>query len=109
MNASKYRPDTERVAIDPSVIRVCLFGILTAKGCSQDVAEEVAEHSSLSGEAIEPGPLEQLLGHSITYRIAVGAHPGVAARKDERKKERNWSACAATSQDPRCRKSGCRC
>ena len=31
-------------------------------------------------------PLERLLGHSITYRIAVGPHAGVAARADERKK-----------------------
>ena len=35
-----------------------------------------AENSYLAGDAVEGAPLGQLLGHSITYRIAVGAHAG---------------------------------
>jgi len=35
-----------------------------------------AEQSYLSGEAIEAGPMDQLFGHSITYRIAVGPQAG---------------------------------
>ena len=31
---------------------------------------------NLSGDAVEAGPLDQLLGHSITYRIALGPHAG---------------------------------
>ncbi len=42
----------------------------------QGLLERDAENSYVSGDAIEPGPLDQLLGHSITYRIAVGAHAG---------------------------------
>jgi hypothetical protein len=33
-------------------------------------------HSYLSGEAVDAGPLDPLLGHSITYRIAVGPQAG---------------------------------
>ena len=36
----------------------------------------VAENSYLAGDAVEGGPLDPLLGHSITYRIAVGPHAG---------------------------------
>ena len=35
-----------------------------------------AENSSLSGDALQAEPLDQLLGHCITYRIAVGPHQG---------------------------------
>ena len=35
-----------------------------------------AEQSYLAGEAIDAGPMDQLLGHSITYRIAVGPQAG---------------------------------
>ena len=35
-----------------------------------------AEQSYLAGEAIEAGPMDQLFGHSITYRIAVGPQAG---------------------------------
>ena len=42
----------------------------------QGLLERDAENSYLSGDAVEGGPLDQLLGHSITYRIAVGAHAG---------------------------------
>ena len=35
-----------------------------------------AELSYLGGEAIDAGPMDQLLGHSITYRIAVGPQAG---------------------------------
>lgn len=35
-----------------------------------------AENSYLVGEAVDEGSLDQLLGHSITYRIAVGPHQG---------------------------------
>jgi hypothetical protein len=42
----------------------------------QGLLERDAENSYLSGDAVEAGPLDQLLGHSITYRIAVGPHAG---------------------------------
>ena len=32
----------------------------------------VAENNYLSGGAVDAGPIDQLLGHSITYRIAIG-------------------------------------
>jgi hypothetical protein len=35
-----------------------------------------AEGSYLAGDALEGGPMEQLLGWSITYRIAVGPYRG---------------------------------
>jgi hypothetical protein len=34
------------------------------------------QNSYLVGDTVEGEPLEQLLGHSITYRIAVGPHQG---------------------------------
>ena len=36
----------------------------------------VAENSYLSGDAVDDGPMSQLRGHSITYRIAVGPQQG---------------------------------
>ena len=42
----------------------------------QGLLERDAEDSYLAGDALEAGPLDQLLGHSITYRIAVGPHAG---------------------------------
>ena len=42
----------------------------------QGLLERDAENSYLAGDAGEGGPLDQLLGHSITYRIAVGPHQG---------------------------------
>lgn len=42
----------------------------------QGLLERDAENSYLSGDAVEGGLLDQLLGHSITYRIAVGPHAG---------------------------------
>ena len=36
----------------------------------------VAENSYLAGEGLEAGPMDQLLGSSITYRIAVGPQQG---------------------------------
>ena len=41
--------------------------------------ERDAESSYLAGDALEAGPMEQLLGSSITYRITVGAQQGVVA------------------------------
>ena len=38
--------------------------------------ERDAESSYLAGDALEAGPMEQLLGSSITYRITVGAQQG---------------------------------
>ena len=38
--------------------------------------ERDAGNSSLAGEALEAEPLDPLLGHSITYRIAVGPQAG---------------------------------
>ena len=79
----------------------------------QGLLERDAENSYLAGEDGSAGPMDQLLGHSITYRIAVGPqagskvftlqtlpadddplrkasgfslHAGVAARADERDK-----------------------
>jgi hypothetical protein len=40
------------------------------------VLERDAENSYLAGDAVEAGPMEQLLGSSITYRIAVGPQQG---------------------------------
>ena len=42
----------------------------------QGMLERDAENSYLSGEVMEAEPLDQLLGDSITYRIAVGPHTG---------------------------------
>ena len=42
----------------------------------QGLLERDAENSYLAGDAIESGPMEQLLGSSITYRIAVGPQQG---------------------------------
>ena len=42
----------------------------------QGLLERDAENSYLSGDGVEGGRLDQLLGHSITYRIAVGPHAG---------------------------------
>ena len=38
--------------------------------------ERDAQHSYLAGETVETDPMDQLLGHSITYRIAVGPQQG---------------------------------
>jgi len=42
----------------------------------EGLLERNAENSYLAGEAVEAGPMYQLLGHSITYRIAVGPQAG---------------------------------
>ena len=42
----------------------------------QGLLERDAENSYLAGEAVEAGPMDQLLGSSITYRIAVGPQQG---------------------------------
>ena len=42
----------------------------------QGLLERDAENSYVLGELFEAGPLDELLGHSITYRIAVGPHAG---------------------------------
>ncbi|MEZ5555274.1 MAG: transposase [Haliea sp.] len=42
----------------------------------QGLLERDAENSYLAGDAFEAGPMEQLLGSSITYRIAVGPQQG---------------------------------
>ena len=104
----------------------------------QGLLERDAENSYLAGDAVEGGPLGQLLGHSITYRIAVGPHAGrkvftlqtlpdcnepfddqvgkvagfsarMLASQPGRTNARSWNVCAATLQGQRCRKSGCRC
>ena len=38
----------------------------------QGLLERDGEHSYLASEPAQAGPMDQLLGHSITYRIAVG-------------------------------------
>lgn len=42
----------------------------------QGLLEWDAENSRRVGDAVDAGPLNQLLGHSITYRIAVGPQAG---------------------------------
>jgi hypothetical protein len=42
----------------------------------QGLLERDVQNSYLADDAVEGGPLDQLLGHSITYRIAVGQHAG---------------------------------
>jgi len=42
----------------------------------QGLLERDVDNSYLAGEAVEAGPMEQLLGSSITYRIAVGRQQG---------------------------------
>ena len=42
----------------------------------QGLLERDAENSYLVGDALEAGPMDQLLGHSITYRIAIGPQQG---------------------------------
>ena len=42
----------------------------------QGLVERDAENSYLAGDDLEAGPMEQLLGSSITYRIAVGPQQG---------------------------------
>jgi hypothetical protein len=103
----------------------------------QGLLERDTENSYLSGEAMAAGPLDELFGHSITYRIAVGPHQGrkvftlqtlpscnepfddsvgkVAgfslAKRGSRPgpmNARSWNVCAATLLGRRCRKSGCR-
>jgi hypothetical protein len=42
----------------------------------QGLLERDAENSYLAGDALEAGPMEQLVGSSITYRIAIGPQQG---------------------------------
>lgn len=52
MNVGKYSLKTERVSVDPKRVRRYVIGILIAKGCSVDIAREVADHlidSDMSG------------------------------------------------------------
>lgn len=42
----------------------------------QGLLERDAQHCYLAGDELEAGPMAQLLGASITYRIAVGPHQG---------------------------------
>jgi len=42
----------------------------------QGLLERDADNSYLSEEALDEGPMNALLGHSVTYRIAVGPHAG---------------------------------
>ncbi len=42
----------------------------------QGLLERDAENSYLASDAVTGGPMDQLLGHSITYRIAVGPQAG---------------------------------
>ena len=38
--------------------------------------EQDVENSYLASDAVDEDPMDQLLGHSITYRIAVGPSQG---------------------------------
>lgn len=41
----------------------------------QGLLERDAENSCLASDAVDDDPMDQLMGHSITYRIAVGPKP----------------------------------
>ena len=51
----------------------------------QGLLERDAENSYLAGDDLEAGPMEQLLGSSITYRIAVGPQRGDVPRLSDLK------------------------
>jgi hypothetical protein len=99
----------------------------------QGLLERGTENSYLAGDDLEAGPLDQLFGLSITYRIAVGPQQGrkvitlppVASRsmkgsvkspdfhytpawRRERINARSSSGCAATSVGQPLRSSACR-
>jgi hypothetical protein len=42
----------------------------------QELLQRDAENSYLTGDTVDEGPMDRLLGHSITYRIAVGPQAG---------------------------------
>src|SRR3989344_5211259 len=42
----------------------------------QGLLEQDAENSYLTGDAVDEDPMHQLLGHSVTYRVAVGPQAG---------------------------------
>ena len=42
----------------------------------QGLLEQDAENSYLAGDGLETGPMEQLLGSMITYRIPIGPQQG---------------------------------
>lgn len=42
----------------------------------QGLLERDAENSSLASDAVDDDPMNELLGHSITYCIAVGSQAG---------------------------------
>jgi hypothetical protein len=42
----------------------------------QGLLERDAENGYLTTDAVNEDPMNTLLGHSITYRIAVGSHQG---------------------------------
>ncbi len=99
--------------------------------------ERDAENSYLASDAVDDDPMTQLLGHSITYRIAVGPQAGrkvftlqtlPASDPDDpfvdglgkvsgfslhagvaakAHERKKWNGCADTSVARRCRKSGC--
>jgi hypothetical protein len=92
----------------------------------QGLLERDAENSYLAGDVIESGPMEQLLGSSITYRIAVGPQqgrkvftlqtlparsPGSSCMPAWRRgpiDARSSSGCAGTSAGRPSRRSACR-
>ena len=104
----------------------------------QGLLERDAENSYLAPEAVPEDPMAQLLGHSITYRIAVGSQAGrkvytlqtlpgsepvefvdtaapgypvspcTLACRPGRMNARNWSVCVDTSAGRRYRKGACR-
>lgn len=42
----------------------------------QGLLERDAENSYVASDVLDEGPMDQLLGHSVTYRIAVGPQQG---------------------------------
>ena len=68
----------------------------------QGLLERDAENSYLAGDYLESGPMAQLLGSSITYRIAVGPQQG---RKVFTLQTRRGEVGEASMPRPRIRRS----
>ena len=64
----------------------------------QGLLERDAENSHLAGDALETGPMEQLPGSSITYRIAVGPQQGRVVHYQPHQPVRVWVPAVGSFQ-----------
>jgi hypothetical protein len=48
------------------------------------LTERDAENSCLTGDGLEAGPMDRLIGHSIIYGIAVGPQAGLGSYRSSR-------------------------